>query len=111
MHLRCPEAGFRVVVDEAGVECRRPDGLVERVSWFDLRAVAIETYDAGPRGSDFVWILEGEESGCLVPMGAQGEADLLSRIQKLPNFDNQALIAASACAENRRFVCWTRPEA
>lgn len=100
-----------VHVDEAGVECCRPDGLVERVTWRDLRAVTIETNDTGPRGSDFFWILEGEESGCVIPMGTQGEAELLTRLQQLPNFDNQALIAASACAENRRFVCWTRPEA
>jgi hypothetical protein len=100
-----------VLVDETGVECRRPDGLVERVTWRDLRAVTIETNDTGPRGSDFFWILEGEESGCVIPMGTQGEAELLTRLQQLPNFDNQALIAASACAENRRFVCWTRPEA
>jgi hypothetical protein len=99
----------RVVFDEIGVRVTRWNGLVEQVSWDDLDSVLIETNDSGPIGTDLLWILAGKVSGCLVPGGAEGEHELLVRLQELPGFNNQAVIDAMGSVENARFVCWKRP--
>jgi len=98
-----------VSFDDESVTCRRPGGLVETVRWSDLRAVIIETTDQGPFVDDVFWILVGETSGCVVPSEAEGMNRLLERLQRLPSFDNETLIAAMSSMENRRFLCWKRP--
>lgn len=103
-----PESRFEVTLDDEKVTCRRPDGNDETVRWDELAAVVIETNDSGPLGMDVWWLLvpRDSESGCVVPQGARGEDRLLSRLQELSGFDNEALIAAMSCTDNQRFVCW-----
>ncbi len=103
-----PEAGFVVTLSDEGVTCRRPNGVVEAVSWSDLQAVILETNDQGPFAMDVYWLLVGKRGGCVIPQGATGEDQLLSRLQALEGFDNTALIEAMSSTENRRFVCWKR---
>jgi hypothetical protein len=99
-----------VEVDQAGVSSRRPGGLTESVLWEDLSAVFIETTDQGPFEPDLFWILVGEDSGCVVPIGAVGEEDLLNALQGLPGFDNEAVMAAMTSVTNQRFTCWKRKD-
>lgn len=99
-----------VEVDPGGVSSRRPDGLTESVLWKDLIVVFIETTDRGPFEPDLFWILVGEGSGCVVPIGAVGEEDLLNALQKLPGFDNEAVTAAMTSVTNQRFTCWKRED-
>jgi hypothetical protein len=108
-----PESGYVVTIDETGVRCQRPSGDMESVTWDDLDAVLVETNDTGPWGADVVWLLLGSNgsSGCVIPQGATGEQALLARLQSLPGFDNEQLIAAMSCTENQKFLCWRRPAA
>src|SRR4051794_5572709 len=99
-----------VTFDDDGVTCRRPDGLVEAVRWADLQIVLIQTIDAGPAVDDVFWVLGGGDSGCVVHSEAEGMNLLLERLQRLPGFDNNAVIQAMSCTENQNFVCWKRPE-
>jgi len=99
-----------VFLDDESVTCRRPGGLVENVRWSDLQIVYIQTTDAGPGVDDVFYVLGGEESGCVVPSEAEGMDFLLQRLQRLPNFDYAAAIAAMSCAENREFLCWQLPK-
>ncbi|HVX13746.1 MAG TPA: hypothetical protein VHC22_21370 [Pirellulales bacterium] len=69
----------------------------------------IETTDAGPTVEDVFWVLGGDDSGCVVPSEAEGMVELFERLQCLPGFNNQAVIEAMSCAENRTHVCWNRP--
>ena len=101
-----PEAAFVVNVTDEGVASRRPNGYIEAVTWTDLRAVLIETNDEGPIGPDVFWILVWRQGGCVIPQGATGEDALLIRLQALPGFDNDALIAAMSSTANQRFLCW-----
>jgi hypothetical protein len=103
-----PEAKFVVTVDDNRIRCVRSDGDAEQVDWDDLRAVIIETNDTGPVGIDVLWILVGTDTGCIVPAGATGEAELIAVLQRLPGFDNEAMIAASSSVENRKFLCWEK---
>ena len=84
---------------------------VNRVGRLD--AVVVETNDTGPWDADVLWLLfgAGGSSGCVIPQGATGERELLGRLQSLPGFDNERLIAAMSCTDNQQFVCWRRAAA
>jgi hypothetical protein len=92
------------------VRCERPDGRVESVAWNDLEAVIVETTDEGPWAADVFWILARTNMamGCVIPQGATGEKALLERLQKLPGFDNKALIQAMGSTSNAKFLCWKK---
>jgi hypothetical protein len=105
-----PESRFVVTIDPDRVLCRRPSGDEESVRWDALAVVIVETNDTGPWGCDVWWILGGRDakSGCVIPQGATGEKELLEALQRLPGFDNHALIDAMCCMDNKRFLCWRR---
>jgi hypothetical protein len=97
-----------VEVNEKYVIHTRSNGQVEIVTWDEMRAVMIETTADGPFETDVFWILVGKDNGCVIPTGTNGEEKLLDRLQKLPGFDNQAMIDAMCCTENKRFLCWEK---
>ena len=93
--------------DEKVVRTRR-NGQTESVRWADLSRVSVITTGDGPWSEDVFLVLEGTEGGCAVPQGAAGSNLLLTRLQALPGFNNQAFINAMGCASNERFICWER---
>lgn len=102
------EAKWIVTLSDREISCTRPNGKVETLKWDDLELVAIETTDEGPFATDVFWYLAGETSGCVIPLGATGEDVLLTRLQALPDFDNEKLIQAMTSASNQRFILWVR---
>lgn len=105
-----PESAFVLEVTATGITIHRPGGGTESVLFADLEAVIIETNDTGPLGNDVWWILAGRDlkSGCVFPMGSSGEGDALARLQKLPGFDNRAVIRAMGSCTCQKFLCWHR---
>ena len=97
-----------VTTSDTQVACTRPGGKVESIRWDDLKLVVIETTDEGPFASDVFWRLTGDKTGCVVPMGAVGEDELIRRLQALPGFDNEAFVDAMSSAGNAKFICWRR---
>jgi hypothetical protein len=97
-----------VELSDTGVTYHRPDGISRTVLWDDLRAVLIETTDEGPFVEDVWWILIDSDGHCIIPQGAEPEGELLGRLQQLPGFNNDAVIAAMGSVENQQFVCWQR---
>jgi hypothetical protein len=100
----------RVRCDEAGVVRTMPDGTQETVSWDDLEAVIILTTDEGPFRDDVFWLLKGSASGCAVPSETEGMSELMTRLQQLPGFDNDAVIRAMGSTDNATFLCWQRQD-
>ena len=96
-----------VEVTAEGILYRQPDGTERIVRRDTLRAVLIETTDQGPFVEDVWWILIDGEGHCIISQEDGGEL-LLSTLQELPDFDNDAVIAAMASVENQIFVCWQR---
>ena len=96
----------RVTFDDAGVVRTMGDGTRESVRWDELEAVLILTTDEGPFREDVFWLLKGREGGCAVPGGAEGMDRLLTRLQALPGFDNEAVIRAMSSTEDATFLCW-----
>ena len=103
-----PESGFVVHLSDSDIACERPDGEVERVAWNELRKVEVITTPEGPLAPDMFWLLEASDGDCAIPSGATGEPELIKRLQALPGFNNDALIAASGCTSNGRFLCWQK---
>ena len=105
-----PESRFVIQMTESAVSCHRPDGVIETVRWDELQQVQVLTTSDGPFAPDCFWLLRGPETtGCCIPQGATGDAELLDRIQKLPGFNNQAFIEAMGSTQEAIFTCWQRP--
>jgi hypothetical protein len=83
---------------------------VEKVRRDDLQEVTILTTDHGPFVEDVFFLLIGpdEKSGCVIPQEAQGSEQLLTRLQKLPGFDDEAVCKAMISTSNAKFLCWKR---
>ena len=105
---RMPESEFVVQYDDRSVTLSHPRRGTQAVLWSDLQEVEIVTTDDSPWACDWYWLLHGATSGIAVPQGATGEATLLERLQRLPAFDNEAVIQASARSDNHRVICWKR---
>ena len=88
----------------------RPGGKVETLRWDQLEEVGIVTTGDGPFAEDVFWMLLGPDrrTGCAIPASVTGMESLLSRLQRLPIFDNEALICAMGSTTNARFPCWKR---
>ena len=98
----------RLVVDDAGVTVLGEAGA-ETVTWTDVVAVTIRTTDTGPFEDDLHWELHRRHGG-VVSIGSETEGigTLIERLQRLPGFDNEAVIAASSSTEIASFTCWAR---
>jgi hypothetical protein len=100
-----------VTFDDKLVRCHHPNGTKEEVSWDELSAVEIFTTDAGPFVCDVFFVLHGNARACVVPQEAEGCKELLERLQRLPGFNNQAVIDAMCCTSNARFQAWQKVSA
>ncbi|MEP7220638.1 MAG: hypothetical protein ABI876_17060 [Bacteroidota bacterium] len=106
-----PEEQYVVEISDAGISCTLPDGERQTVAWSDLKEVAIETNDSGPWGMDFLWVLTGDSSQCIIPQGATGEQELVDHMMAMPGFDYDAFISATTSTDVARFPCWQRDPA
>lgn len=101
-----PRSGS-VTFDDERVVCIAGGRRME-VRWDDLIGVAIETTDQGPAVDDVFFILAGATNTLVCPSEADGAQTLLGRLQKLRTFDNEAVVSAMSCTENRTFICWDK---
>jgi len=101
-----PAELFSVSFDDHEIKLRVPDGHEYTIPWSELSSVAIKTTNEDPFMDDVLWILGTKKYSLRIPQGAKGEEELLGRLQQLPNFDNEAVISAMGCAENKLFLCW-----
>lgn len=100
-------AATGIKLDEVGVRKVRDNQVLEEVVWDALVAVEIMTTSDGPFAEDMFWVLQGEAgTGVVVPSGLAPDG-LLERLQTLPGFDNEAVIAASGSTSEARFHCWS----
>jgi len=95
-------------IDDQIIRCLFPDGTVQQIAWDKLRAVVIETNDKGPFEEDVYFLLwsDSKENFCAIPQCADSTQTLITRLQSLPDFYNEAVIKAMRCTSNRSFLCW-----
>lgn len=98
-----------IQIDDRGVRRQLADGRFESVIWADLLEMSILTTSDGPFAKDVFFVLEGRDgTGCAVPQNAAESSVLLERLQRLPGFDNEAVIRAMTSTGDNKFVCWRR---
>jgi hypothetical protein len=103
------ESGHNVAFDDAGIRVREPGGSEHHMRWDDLASVVILTNDQGPFAVDVHWVLAARDQGLrlVLPMGSAGEQELLREMQqRLPGFDNAAVIDAMGSTDNASFLVW-----
>jgi hypothetical protein len=101
-----PESLTQVGYDSERIWVKHPNQEEESILWDDLIGVAIKTTDEGPYNPDVFWILGTKDKTLIYPGGATGESEMIERLQKLPNFDNEAVISAMGSVHNNTFICW-----
>jgi hypothetical protein len=100
-------AGEVVLVDDQGVRRHTTDGREERIAWDDLVQVSIVTTEEGPFSDDLFFLLQADDgTGCIIASEQAEETGLVGRLQRLPRFDNEALLQASGCTVDAHFICW-----
>jgi hypothetical protein len=98
-----------IVIDDRGVRRTLANGSEEQVSWDGLLEVSVLTTSDGPFAEDVFFVLVGrDDTGCVIPQSSPESAQLLERLQRLPGFDNEAIIRAMSSTEDARFLCWRR---
>jgi hypothetical protein len=98
-----------VTWNEEAVTRPLPGGEEQKLAWSALKRVKILTTDTGPLTTDFYFVLEGGDGKSLVVPQEEAGA-LLERLQRLPGFDNEAFILATASSENAEFLCWEQED-
>jgi hypothetical protein len=108
---RAPALPRRVQVGETEVAVTEADGTVAALRWDELAAVVIETNDSGPWGDDVVFHLFAADGTrrLRVPQSVDGQRELLQSLQRLPDFDNAAVLAAMGSTALEAFLCWEAP--
>jgi len=103
-----PESDWLVKVSDTSIEVVEPEKGSCSILISELEDVLIATNDTGPMGIDLWWILRGNGKVVIAPGGATGEKELLNRLQKLSGFNNEAVIRAMGCTDNKDFLLWKK---
>lgn len=81
------------------------------IAWDDLLEVSLVTTAAGgPLAQDVLFVLVGASGSLVISASHPDSRPLLERLQRLPGFRNEVLVAAMETAEADRFVVWEVPE-
>jgi hypothetical protein len=107
--VRAGPVGVRVRFDDTTISLSEREGRESRLDWSEIAAVTVITSDAGPIENDLYWVLHGRDRArtLVVPMGAEGEHELLHAMQeRLQGFDNMTVIEAMGSTGNASFTVW-----
>lgn len=98
-----------VCFDADRLEIRFGGEVEESLRWQDLQRVEMLTTDEGPFTDDMFWVLTRRDgSHMFIPSEFAQPFGVLERLQQLPGFDNEQVIAAATSVENARFLLWER---
>src|SRR5262245_17352890 len=92
-----------VRVDKESIHVVRANGLATSFQITEINRIAIRTTDQGPFVEDVFFVLATSFESYWIPQEATGCSVLLETLQRLPGFDNGAVIAAMRCTDNREF--------
>lgn len=98
-----------IQVSEEELILEYKNGNKENYLFVELKKASLITTDEGPFVDDVFWLMMFKTI-IMIPQGIPGEDNLLARMQKLPDFDNDAVIEAMTCSENNAFHVWERSE-
>lgn len=102
------EDSVEIVFDDDGARRLYRGETTHRVNWAELERVAIRTTDDGPFAEDLFWVLLGSRGTGFVIPSALVPDGLVTRLQQLPGFDNDAVVQAMQSIEENVFVAWRK---
>lgn len=100
----------RVLVGDSEVTFEDDAGTRRLVAWEALEEVTICTSDRRSSIHGLSWVLIGGGVILTIPDGANGTDELLERLRRLPDFDDEAVVRATRSDRSECFVCWQRSE-
>jgi hypothetical protein len=103
---KSPYADVKVWYDDERAWVHWPSKEPQSIPWSALIGVAVETTDLGPFVEDVWWHLASKEKVITFPSEATGVGEMLTRLQKIPTFNNEHLIQAMQCTDNKTFILW-----
>ena len=77
-----------------------------RIPWTELRALGIRTTASGPWVEDVFWMFLSRSGLTEIPGQAMTGAELEALQAHLPGIDNEKIVRAMGCAEDRMFRIW-----
>jgi len=83
-------------------------GFRKKIPIESIQTIQIRTTDSGPLFEDFFLVIETKSKVIRIAQETEGFGELLSELQKLSDFDNEAVIKAASCVENAVFNVWQR---
>ena len=108
LSAKVDEKAWNVDLRDGFLRVTTPAHKRAKIRMDDVIGIAIETNDSGPWGSDVIWHVTDGNLSVHFPMGATGEEVILSAFQRLPGFDNQAMINAMGSTLNDIFVVYKK---
>lgn len=97
----------RLLIDEEGIRRMYAHVQLDSIEWEDVVRVAVGSEDDGsiPVDDDFYFFLEGKSDRCCVVPNTYA-VELLPRLQRLPGFDNEALVEGALGEDDEPTVIW-----
>lgn len=75
----------------------------------EIEEITLVNKEADPLIDDVIWELVTLKGVKLeIPDGIKGSKELLERLQRLPGFDNDAVIESMSAFSSSRRLCWKR---
>jgi len=105
-----PARYLRVEYDVEAIRNYGGAALPAVIRWDEIDEIAVLTSEIGPAGDDVVWVFSNASGSPVVLIAgtSPGFAALLAELQRLPNFDNEALLMAMGSLKLARFIVWRR---
>lgn len=106
--LRFSRVPIRLVIDDEEVKLKYAHLVRESIAWDELVRVAAAPEADGPFDDDLFFFLEDDEGeGRIIPNTFA--RPLLDRLQRLEDFDNEALVEAATAPGGQPRVLWEGP--
>jgi hypothetical protein len=103
-----PDRGPKVYAAEEGVTVYPARGPRQFMPWGSIHRVVIRSTALGMAAENVFWHLKGHGGEIVLPNEAEGMEDLLVWLQRLPDWDANAAIAAMSSTMDEEFLCWER---
>ncbi len=95
-----------VEFSDQGIRSVERDGGAREVSWADLTEIRVVTNGNGPLAEDVFFVFAASETRWLIIPQSAIDDPALRRLQRLPGFDNSALIEAMFSTTDAEFLVW-----
>ena len=103
-----PEELYIITLTDENLTVAHPGQTVQQIQWSAIEKIELVTTDEGPWLPDVWLVLSGGGDVCSIPQGAKHYEEVYDKISVLPDFDFEAVLSATRCTDNARFMLWKK---